>query len=485
MTKNKPAKVLDCLFFLAIFLFFLLPPTDPDLGWQLRCGQEIWQGHSFCSHNQFTVLLENYSWPNHHWLYQAILLPLFKSTGLWGLSFANALLISLAFFLFYLAIKNFQLEKQLAILFVSFLGWGIFSFGLRSQILSFLYFNLVLFLIISKRKQTKFLLPFVLLVWANSHGSFLMGLGLIFFFWGEKLFALAVSQKANSLAKKEVLSFSLVFLLATGLTFLNPHGSKIYVEAFRHLGSAHLEKLIAEWVPPILWKQRLILVTGMVAFFLLLLTEKLPFFFRSFLILPFLLLTLKARRHIPLFFTLVFFLFLTSPAIRRLTTKWRKEKLLKTNFSLLLILGLMVFVFVFRLPRTIKANLSWGNYCQESHLNYPCQAIEFLKQQPEKGNLFNRYEWGGFLIWQLPEYKIFVDGRMPAWSTPSGKSPYTIYLETLQTQPGWEEILVEYNIDWILISPNTFMDLKLSPNPGKFGWQEVYRDQRSVIFKKL
>jgi len=108
-----------------------------------------------------------------------------------------------------------------------------------------------------------------------------------------------------------------------------------------------------------------------------------------------------------------------------------------------------------------------------------------LRQQPEKGNIFNRYEWGGFLIWQLPEYKVFVDGRMPAWEHPSGKSPYTIYLETLQNQPGWEETLKEYNINWILISPGTFMDLLLQPNPKKFGWEEVYRDKISVIYKRV
>ncbi|PIU69144.1 hypothetical protein COS81_01205 [candidate division WWE3 bacterium CG06_land_8_20_14_3_00_42_16] len=101
------------------------------------------------------------------------------------------------------------------------------------------------------------------------------------------------------------------------------------------------------------------------------------------------------------------------------------------------------------------------------------------------GNIFNRYEWGGFLIWQLPQDKVFVDGRMPAWPTSSGKSPYTIFLEILQTQPGWNESLKEYGIDWILINPGTFMDLLLKDDPPKYGWEEKYRDEISVVYRRV
>ena len=73
---------------------------------------------------------------------------------------------------------------------------------------------------------------------------------------------------------------------------------------------------------------------------------------------------------------------------------------------------------------------------------------------------------------------------MPAWLTPEGKSPYTIYLETLQNQPGWEETLKRYKVDWILISPGTFMDLLLAPGPEKFGWRQVYRDKIAVVYQK-
>ena len=111
---------------------------------------------------------------------------------------------------------------------------------------------------------------------------------------------------------------------------------------------------------------------------------------------------------------------------------------------------------------------------------YEKRVLRIWKEVKAEKESEKENEWESF----SKKYKIFVDGRMPAWKTPSGKSPYTIYLETLQTQPGWQKILKDYNINWILISPGTFMDLLLKKNPTKFGWQEVFRDEVSVVYEK-
>ena len=46
---------------------------------------------------------------------------------------------------------------------------------------------------------------------------------------------------------------------------------------------------------------------------------------------------------------------------------------------------------------------------------YPLGAVKYLHENPIEGNMFNEYNWGGFLIWQYPEKKVFIDGRMPSW----------------------------------------------------------------------
>lgn len=451
------------LFLLGSFFLLLLPPMDPDLGWQLRCGELILKGQGFCTQNQFSVLMSGYQWPNHHWLYQVLLFSIWQKFGLWGLSLFNAFLVSLIFFIFHQTIKNLHLEKKWAIILILFLTWGVFSWGIRSQLFGLFYFTLILFILLQEKIKLKYYLPLIFLLWANTHGSVVLGLAFLF------LYSLKNLQEKTTIF---ILSLSLL------ATLINPHGFKIFQVAWQHLSGVRLEKLIAEWVPPNLLNWSLVFLGG---FFLLSLSHKTLWP----AIASFTFLTLKARRNLPLFFIFFFPLFLNNSSLKNWLKPWLKKQVLRKSLLILTCLAFLFYGLHHQLPQTLKTNSSLNNYCQNSTLNYPCQAVNFLKTQSEKGPLFNRYEWGGFLIWQLPEYKVFVDGRMPAWPTSSGKSPYTIYLETLQAQSGWQETLKQYNINWILISPETFMDLKLKPHPGEFGWQEVYRDPISVIYKKL
>jgi hypothetical protein len=41
----------------------------------------------------------------------------------------------------------------------------------------------------------------------------------------------------------------------------------------------------------------------------------------------------------------------------------------------------------------------------------PVDAVAFIKQKSPPGRLFNSYNWGGYLLWELPEYPVFIDGR--------------------------------------------------------------------------
>ena len=466
-------KLVGLSFWLSLAAFFSLPPIDPDLGWQLRCGQIIKAGQGFCQTNQFSVLLPNYHWPNHYSLYQLTIAAIFDHFGLWGLTIANSLIVSLTFWFFSKSIRNYSTEKILIIVLTIGLGWGVFSLGLRGQLLGLFFLSSIFWLLGQSRQNHRWLygLPLVTTLWANCHGSVVLGVFLTII--------LLLNQLRKYPQRKYLIITIILFSLAA--TLLNPSAGQIYPEAWRHLGGVDLSQLIAEWVPPPPMVGLAVITIAFGLFFHLLESQPLI----TLGLIPVTYLALTARRHVPLFLITAGYFFLTTTTTRQILKPWLAQRILRQVLTLVIITGLIITTLTTRLPQTIKTNRSLADYDQQSAVVYPTEAIKFLKNQPSPGPLFNRYEWGGYLIWQLPKFPIFVDGRMPTWETPSSKSPYTIYLETLQTQPGWEETLTEYQIDWILISPGTFMDLLLQPEPRKFGWEEVYRDQVAVIYSKI
>jgi len=119
----------------------------------------------------------------------------------------------------------------------------------------------------------------------------------------------------------------------------------------------------------------------------------------------------------------------------------------------------LLFFAPFRFLESLKLS-NYDGYCMGGSVKYPCRLIS--EYDFEKGaRIYNRYEWGGYLIKELPDQKIFVDGRMPAWiNNKKHESPYLTYLHILQTKGDWVRQLANLQTDYILISPYTFMDLE-------------------------
>jgi len=96
--------------------------------------------------------------------------------------------------------------------------------------------------------------------------------------------------------------------------------------------------------------------------------------------------------------------------------------------------------------------------------------------------VYNEYGQGGFLVWQFPEQKVFIDGRMPFWKD----TDRFVFLDqqlALNAQPGTIEMIEEkYGVDWIIIVPNRPLDFALS---GQDSWDNIYKDNFATIYRKV
>jgi hypothetical protein len=106
---------------------------------------------------------------------------------------------------------------------------------------------------------------------------------------------------------------------------------------------------------------------------------------------------------------------------------------------------------------------------------FPARAAAWMNEVGLSGNLFNDYNWGGYLIYTLPGSKVFVDGRTDLY----GDAILDDYLAIMRADDGWEALVESYQVDFLLINPES--------NLARFaeiaGWQALYNDSTAVLLR--
>ncbi len=452
-------KLLIILFLLSVFLINFLPVKDTDFGWHYRCGKEN------CTQNHFSYFLPNYQAANPSFLYDKALAFTYDHFGFIGVSFTGAAIMTAAALIFS-QMANFLLFYP-----VLFFSWSILNLGLRSQILTYLFFLLSIYIIEKSRKNRRWLwlFPPLLIIWVNTHIGFFVGLILLLFFLIDESIKFIRDRKQKLSSLYTPLA---VIIVSLAVTAFNPFGINVYRTIIDHATSP-MSSMIAEWTKPSLLQQ--IIIIGLtIAFLIVIARKKILPVFEILMLLFFALLALIGVRNLPFFYSAFFIV---------IVNYLHYDRIRANSVLLPLLIALSFFLIIINVPGTVAFDQSWTAYCNDGLSHYPCNAV---KNYPSlSGNVYAAYEWGGFLIWQKPQIKVFADGRMPAWKDEQGRSPYQDYLDIIQTQPGWNGKLRKLKTDYLLIMPGTFLDLLLQKESRKYSWQEKYRDDVAVIYKNI
>lgn len=77
---------------------------------------------------------------------------------------------------------------------------------------------------------------------------------------------------------------------------------------------------------------------------------------------------------------------------------------------------------------------------------FPAEAVRFIKANRYPGPLFNSLDWGGYLLWSLPNMLVAVDGR----TNLHNDARLTRLFGTWQGYPGWQSIRSSVRRGWSL-----------------------------------
>lgn len=471
---------LAILFALLVFLVFLgeftKPVQDGDLYWHLQSGEWIAQHGALPTADPFSLpphaaltapeSLRQQFILKQYWLGQLALY------GLWLLGGIPALVLFRAFI--YMAILGFLLvwmarrqEGYAPFLLVFLVGNLLVEYpNERPQLFSFFFFPVLLFLLETLRQQTPrklsgpvILLPLLMLLWANIHGAFLLGLVVVAIYLGSEAF-LPRRQPRNA-------ALLLAGSLAVVASFLNPNGWNGFLLLLQSSSSAYLASITENLSP---WRAALDLkeyypwywfFAGSLVVTLLLKRKELeptPVAVLCFLLI----LSLSALRH-------MIYLLLAAPLLVPYLGRWQVEgRAVKITIVALLLLWLGT-----------RERLHLFSFAEHHH--FPREAVRFINEKKIAGNFFNLYDWGGYLGFKSG-HKNFIDGR-GLFETVSAE-----YNAVLNAEPAWRDILLRHNVRALILPGVQFGGGRIYPlvrllyfDPS---WKLVYSDDVALIFVK-
>lgn len=501
-------RLVTTLTFLALLAMATRVSADTDTWWHLRTGQWIVEHQAVPMTDPFSFTFAGQPWryPSAGWLSEVALFWLFTRFSYAGLNLFTAGCVLLAFVFVYRACQGPALLKAFVIILaaaVSAVFWSA-----RPQIVSLVLASVFAYVLYRYRWNNVnrlWLLPPLMVLWANSHGGFAIGFVLIVLTLMGQLLTLIwqrveqrffgdtgmIGPTSNlGLAGGDVGPAGIFWLILTGVVCavavaLNPSGPVMLLYPFQTVSIGVLRDYIQEWQSPNFHELRsqafLWLLFGTLA--AMMLSHRRANLTDLVLVCGTGYLGFLAGRNVPL-------LALVAPPIltRHLAaliedwqSRWQAlevpppsqptHRALLMNWAILGVLTVVTLVkILMALPIVINE--------QELARTLPVGAADFVRREKPVGPLFNSYNFGGYLSWVLyPDYPIFVDGRTDLYDA----AFLDDYLQVALARRGYQTILDRYGINLIIVEANSVLADRLSASGD---WQTVYHDATADVYQR-
>ncbi|HMB21325.1 MAG TPA: hypothetical protein VKP08_00770 [Anaerolineales bacterium] len=473
--------------FLAVFFSVLASGTqmlsiDSDLGRHLALGNYILSGNAVPTRDLFSHTLPNHPRPPYEWLFQTLFACADRLLGLDGVILMTAVLIATTFMLVFQFASRRSRSPILAFL-ITLLAFGASSLHWlpRPHIITFL----ILVIWIENLERLRrgdpfriFVFPLLMLCWANLHGGFIFGilawLAYMFGWLWEKWRGEADNQIGMALVCGGSLS-----LLATIIT---PSLWRNW-EAVLNNRSAFILNRTAETMPP-----NLVSLAALPFTFLLALTGILFLVNRKVLPASYFFLmaglggmSLVMARNIPLFAVASAAILseLGGRALIKMDT-WVKIEKRFAEFSRpsqwhIIPLIAVLCTAGYLGNRNFNEHRSAFNFSPQV---FPVQALDWLEDNPQRGKMFNEFNWGGYILYRgWPRQLVFLDSQSDFY----GEALMRDYEQIITARNDWEDLLEKYQVDWMIIPTHSPLARKVFENPG---WETLYEDETAVIVRR-
>jgi hypothetical protein len=481
------------------------PSTANDLFWQLRTGREIVNSHHFPHHDTYSWTRYGTPWVVHEWLTFVLFWGAFHLAGFTGIWLLTVLLAITAFLIFFMVTlretNGAPLTAFLLTLFVSIVCAPFFQ--PRPQLFTYLFIIVIVCLVLSERRNPERknmlwgLVPLFAL-WANLHAGVLIGIGILFAFGVGDLIQAYVertdeAERARLLKNAKYLC--VVGVTGIGATLINPYSWHIYQNFHATISNSTAMNIVQEWTPLDFHGPFGQLFEGFAAItlFALVCSKEKKDVAEILLVVALTHEALTANRNVPLFGIIIGLLIARhlqssiSSLLGMGENKGQPEQVTlfgpTPSIGMVAIVGVAIALFgCVRADGILKDNASpKGSLlvrCASASVSlrsFPDAACRFIRAEhfPISTRFYNIYADGGYLIWALPEHRVFIDGRADVYFGDileqfhqMGALPY-----------NWRTILGRHKCDAVLTSSSEAQARLFLCAPD---WALVYTDRSDL-----
>lgn len=416
-----------------------LPAADADMWWHLATGRWMVEEGTGLRVDVFSSTATGEPYALGQWLGDLVLYLAYSLAGWPAVAVLRAALVALAAF----GVTRLALRGAPPAVAVPVAGLALVLskpvWTDRPQMFTLALFPIVLDLCFAARRGSRgALVGSVALValWANFHGGYALGLAMLWIFALE-----AVLERRPAFGPLAAAT------VASAVVTLEP-GALGVIRALGHVAGSDIRISEESPVDPL---------TPFGALFALFVAAALALpmlrggsLLGAMVTIPMLGLALSAQRHIPLFgFAVVPFLVtglasLTATVwttLRGVEGRARSHSLPSKSRPLAPAVALVLWLAAVASIATAPAGPDTSAY--------PAGAVDALRAS--RGVLLNEYDWGGYLIWSVPERPVFVDGRLYPFV---GNGVMRSYLSALHVLPTWRAELERWNVAQALVRPD-------------------------------
>jgi len=455
----------------SVIYFFTINEADNDLWGHVLFGRHILANGAVGRVDTFSYTVAGQPWVNHEWLSQVILAAAYEWAGSPGLLLLKFAVATFTFLLLFSMIRRRSdtpfIWGGVGLLAVAVLARG---FAIRPQIFTYCGAAMTLWLIDRYRdggQRVLWCFPVLFIVWANLHGGFILGLGILGFF--------ACAEALRGAARSWQPWCALMASVA--VTVLNPYGPRLLLYVWNELSRSH---------PITEWQQAAPTDVAQFVFFAMLgalfLTLPLRRDWREngwevLLALGVGLLALRHQRHTP-----VFALCAAAPLaaqVERATSRLVERSTFALGLAAQRIIGVAIVALAL-LQLSLTGARLWRDRLQVvfDSRDYPVAAVRALHETGASLNLAVPLDWGEYVLWFLaPQVKVSLDGR---FATVFPEQVVADNFDFFTGAPTWRRLLEQYPTDGVLLPTGWSC-----PIQRELGWRRIYGDAVAEIYVRL